>query len=66
MNSDWNVGGVFFHSALTSALVALVLHILLRRILARTRVYAWLWHSSLADVAIFVVLWAGLVAALPV
>ncbi|NWA29757.1 DUF1656 domain-containing protein [Pseudomonas gingeri] len=65
MNEDWNIDGVFLHSALVAALLAAFLHFTVRWLLARTHAYAWMWHPGLADIAIFVILWAGVVAVSP-
>lgn len=64
MNGEWDVGGVFLHGALVTALLAGVSHLVLRWVLGRTHAYAWMWHPGLADAALFVVLWAGFAAVL--
>jgi len=47
-----------------SALIALVCAFLLRRLLIWLRAYRLVWHPALFDAALFVILWA-LVVALP-
>jgi hypothetical protein len=65
LTGEWDIGGVFLHSALVTALLAGVVHLLVRWALGRTRAYAWMWHPGLADAALFVILWAGVAAVLP-
>ncbi|MET0937080.1 MAG: DUF1656 domain-containing protein [Luteibacter sp.] len=65
MSSEWDIGGVLLHGALVTALIAGALHLGLRWLLGRTRAYAWMWHPGLADVALFVMVWAGVAALLP-
>lgn len=57
--------GVFINSALVSAVIAGLLHLGFRRALARTGFYGWVWHRSLADLAIYIILWGAVAAALP-
>lgn len=65
MSGEWDIGGVFLHGALVTALLAGVVHLLVRWVLGRTHAYAWMWHPGLADAALFVILWAGVAAVLP-
>jgi protein-S-isoprenylcysteine O-methyltransferase Ste14 len=64
MIGEVNVGGVFLSSVLVTALIALCLNFLLRRLLAWTGVYRLVWHPALFDTALFFVLW-GAVSQLP-
>jgi hypothetical protein len=65
MSGEWDIGGVFLHSALVTALIAGVVHLVLRWLLGRTHAYAWMWHPGLADAALFLIVWAGVAALLP-
>lgn len=65
MTGEWDIGGVFLHSALVTALLAGAVHLLVRWVLGRTHAYAWMWHPGLADAALFVILWAGVAAVFP-
>ncbi len=64
MMSEFNIDGVLVSSVLVSALIALVCAFLLRRLLIWLRAYRLVWHPALFDAALFVILWA-LVVALP-
>ena len=55
-------GGVYLATLPVSALVALLATVLVHRLLALARVYRWVWHPALFDTALFVCLWALLVA----
>jgi hypothetical protein len=62
MTGEWNVGGVFISAVLISALIALGLAFVLRRLLASLGAYRLIWHPALFDTALFVILWAAVVA----
>ncbi len=64
MLADLNVFGIFLDASLVTALVAAVALGLLRRLLIAIGLYRWLWHPALADLAIFVVIWAALARAI--
>jgi hypothetical protein len=59
------IEGVFFSAVLVSALIALGLAFVVRRLLAFIGAYRFIWHPALFDTALFVILWAAVVA-LPV
>ncbi|HKR89356.1 MAG TPA: DUF1656 domain-containing protein [Phenylobacterium sp.] len=65
MIGESDVGGVFVSAVLVSAVIALGLSFLLRRLLALVGAYRFIWHPALFDTALFVILWA-IVVALPV
>ena len=65
MIAEVDLFGVFLRSGLVSAAIAALLHIVLRRVLGSTGFYAWVWHRNLADVAIYIILWGAVAAALP-
>jgi hypothetical protein len=62
MTGEFNLGGVFISSVLVSALIALVAAFIVRRLLAMAGAYRLIWHPALFDTALFVILWAGVVA----
>lgn len=63
MTGEFNIGGVLLSSVLVSALIALAAAFVLRRLLAWAGVYRLVWHPALFDVALFVILWAAVIAA---
>ncbi|MDB5777488.1 MAG: hypothetical protein JWP38_3621 [Herbaspirillum sp.] len=60
-----NMFGVFVDAALFSAILAAILHLACRPLLMRVGFYTWVWHRSLVDLAIYVLLWGVVSAALP-
>lgn len=58
MTAEFALNGVFVSAALVSALIALVLGFVLRRLLAFVGAYRFIWHPALFDAALFVILWA--------
>jgi len=62
MIGEANLDGVFVSAVLVSALVALGLSLLIRRLLAWLGAYRLIWHAALFDTALFVILWAAVVA----
>ena len=58
MIADTNLFGIFMDTGLATALVAAVLTLLVRKLLASAGLYRHMWHPALVDVATFVVLWA--------
>jgi hypothetical protein len=62
MTGELDLAGVFLSGAVASALMALLATALLRRLLAAVGLYRHLWHPALFDAALFLVLWATLVA----
>ena len=61
MNPDLSIFGIFVNGGLTSAALALCLHLLVRRCLIAAGVYRFFWHPALVNVAMFIVWW-GFVA----
>jgi hypothetical protein len=61
---DVNFFGLFVNAGLAAAVVSALLMWPVRRILAAVRVYEWVWHPALVDLAIFFVVWAGVASAL--
>ena len=63
MTGEFNIDGVFLSSVLVSALIALAAAFVLRRLLSWAGLYRFVWHPALFDAALFVILWAIVVAA---
>jgi hypothetical protein len=61
MIGEISIGGVYVPSLLLWALIAFVLNVGLRRILAVTGFYRLVWHRALFDTALFVILLACVV-----
>ena len=59
MIAEVDVFGVFIDAALASAIVALLVHVLVRRLLMSAGAFAWVWHRNLADVALYLILWGA-------
>ena len=57
-----NLGGVLLSSVLVSALLALAASFVVRRALSWLGAYRFVWHPALFDVALFVILWAAVIA----
>ncbi len=60
MNADIDIAGVFVHPLLIAAILAFALAEAIGWVLARTRLYRFVWHRGLFDVALTIVLWAGI------
>jgi hypothetical protein len=61
---ELDLDGVFLSPVLVSAVVALAVSLVVRRLLALAGVYRVVWHPALFDAALFVILWA-VVSAVP-
>jgi protein-S-isoprenylcysteine O-methyltransferase Ste14 len=62
MIGELNLDGVFVSSVLVSALIALAISMAVRRLLAWSGAYRFVWHPALFDTALFIILWAAVVA----
>jgi hypothetical protein len=62
MTGEFNIDGVLISSVLISALIALAAALVLRRVMAWAGLYRFVWHRALFDVAVFVILWAIVIA----
>ncbi|WP_184717805.1 DUF1656 domain-containing protein [Caulobacter sp.] len=62
MTGELNIDGVFLSSVLVSAVLALAASFVLRRVLSKVGAYRFVWHPALFDTALFVILWAAIVA----
>lgn len=59
MNIDINAFGLLVNTGLASAVLALLLLLPLRALLARLNAYRFIWHPPLVDLGLFVLLWAA-------
>ena len=63
MIGELNIGGVLLSSVLVSAVLALVASFMVRRALSWIGAYRFVWHPALFDTALFVTIWAAVIAA---
>jgi protein-S-isoprenylcysteine O-methyltransferase Ste14 len=61
--AEFDIAGILISSVLVSALAALAIGFVLRRLLVWTGAYRFVWHPALFDTAAFFILWAALIAA---
>ncbi|PIC00037.1 DUF1656 domain-containing protein [Caulobacter sp. X] len=61
MTGEIDIDGVFLSSVLISAMIALIVSFVLRRLLTWLGAYRLVWHPALFDTALFVILWAAVV-----
>lgn len=62
MIGELNFNGVLLSSVLVSAVLAFLVTFVVRRLLARIGAYRLIWHPALFDFALFVILWAAVIA----
>lgn len=62
MIGEIDLNGVFVSTLLVSAVIALAAAFVLRRLLAVLGAYRLIWHPALFDAALFVIVWAAVVA----
>lgn len=60
MTGDIDIGGVFVHPLLIAAVLAFVAAELIGWALTKVRLYRFVWHRGLFDVALTIILWAGI------
>ena len=65
MIPEVDIAGVFLSTLVPTALLSLFLTWLARKLLGRFGAYRHIWHPALFDAALFLILWA-VVIALPV
>lgn len=63
MIGELNIGGVLLSSVLVSAVLALIASFAVRRVLSWAGAYRFVWHPALFDTALFVIIWAAVIAA---
>ncbi|MFI4919956.1 MAG: DUF1656 domain-containing protein [Legionellales bacterium] len=61
MIAEVNIFGVFISTALFTAGIAGLLHVLFRRLLQQVGFYRFVAHQNLLDISLFVILW-GVIA----
>ncbi|MBB4952457.1 hypothetical protein H4S14_000499 [Agrobacterium vitis] len=59
MPAEFDIYGVYFPRLFVLMLIAFVLSIPIRALLVRLRFYTLVWHRSLFDVALYVLLLGG-------
>jgi hypothetical protein len=64
MIGEIDIHGVFVPALLLSAIAAFALSALLRRVLAALGLYRFVWHRSLFDMAMLVIILGGITAVL--
>lgn len=65
MTPEIDFAGLFISTLVPTALIGFVLTVLVRKLLGRLGAYRQIWHPALFDAALFLILWA-IVIALPV
>jgi len=65
MTPEVDFAGIFISTLVPTALIGLILTMLVRKLLGRLGAYHQIWHPALFDAALFLILWA-IVIALPV
>ena len=64
MTPEVDFAGIFISTLVPTALIGFILTVLVRKLLARLGAYHQIWHPALFDAALFLILWA-IVIALP-
>ena len=59
MTPELNLSGVYVHPLLAAAVLAFAAGRLIELLLARLRLYRFIWHRGLFDVAMSVILWGA-------
>jgi hypothetical protein len=62
MSGEFDIDGVFVPGLLIWAIVAVAISLPLRWLLAHLGAYRLIWHRGLFDIALVVLLWAGVCA----
>jgi hypothetical protein len=62
MIGEVDLNGVFISAVLVSGVIALAITYVLRRLLTLVGAYRLVWHEALFDTALFVIIWAAVVA----
>jgi hypothetical protein len=65
MTPEVDFAGIFISTLVPTAVIAFLLTGLVQKLLARLGAYHHVWHPALFDAALFLILWA-IVIALPV
>ncbi|MDQ1156164.1 hypothetical protein QE385_000491 [Sphingomonas sp. SORGH_AS 950] len=64
MTGEVDLAGVYVHPLLIAAILAFVAAEAIAWVLGRLRLYRFVWHRGLFDVALTILLWAGFAALL--
>lgn len=64
MIGEFSIAGVFLSPVLVSAVIALAVSVVVRRVIALAGLYRIVWRPALFDAALFIIVWAA-VAAFP-
>jgi hypothetical protein len=64
VTGEVDLAGVYVHPLLIAAMLAFVAAEALSWLLGRLRLYRFVWHRGLFDVALTLILWAGFAALL--
>jgi hypothetical protein len=59
MIKEIDIGGVFITPFLAWAVIAMIINAVLSRLFTRFGLYRLVWHRHLFDLAIFIILFAG-------
>lgn len=59
MTPELNLCGVYIHPLLVAAVLAFVAGRMIELLLAKARLYRFIWHRGLFDVAMSLVLWGA-------
>ena len=62
MNPEVEFAGIYLSSIVPTALLAFAGTTVLRLMAGRLRLYRWIWHPALFDTALFILVWAAIVA----
>jgi len=65
MTPEVDFAGIFISTLVPTAVIGFILTVLVRKLLGRLGTYRHIWHPALFDAALFLILWA-IVIALPV
>ncbi len=62
MTPEIDIDGIFLSTLVPTALASFVLTVLVRKLLGRLGAYQYIWHPALFDAALFLILWASVIA----
>jgi hypothetical protein len=62
MIGEFDIYGVYFPLFIVVAVIAFVLHLLVRRLFDRLGVYRFVWHRPLFDLALYVIMLGAVTA----
>ncbi|WP_343527020.1 DUF1656 domain-containing protein [Sphingomonas sp.] len=59
MTGEFDLAGVYVHPLVITAILAFIAAEAIAWLLGRMRLYRFVWHRGLFDVALTILLWAG-------